>query len=110
MHIWTYPILVILFRHFGFIVPKHFQIISLSNLSILSVPDDGYFRNASVERTKFDIYVFIVNQWSADWRWSTAGHMATVTISIWAVVVSLSWFCVVIVFLHIRLIDLKIEK
>jgi hypothetical protein len=35
-------------------LPKHL-IIWFSNLSILSVHDEGYFRNAS----KFDIYVFI---------------------------------------------------
>ena len=32
---------------FCFIAPKHFSIIWLSNLSILSIPDEGYFRNVS---------------------------------------------------------------
>ena len=32
---------------FGFIVPKHFTIIWFSNLSTLSVPDEGYSRNVS---------------------------------------------------------------
>jgi hypothetical protein len=31
---------------FGFLAPKDFQIIWLSNLLILSVHDEGYFRNA----------------------------------------------------------------
>ena len=36
-----------LFRPFGFIALKHYYIIWLSILSILSVPDEGYSRNAS---------------------------------------------------------------
>jgi len=35
---------LILFRPFGFIAPKHFKIIWLSNLSTVSVPDEGYSR------------------------------------------------------------------
>jgi hypothetical protein len=35
--------LAILFRIFGLLVPKTFEIIWLSNLLILSVPDEGYF-------------------------------------------------------------------
>ena len=46
----------ILFRSVGFIAPKHFELIWFSNISILSVPDEGYSRNV---RTKLDIYVFI---------------------------------------------------
>ena len=38
--------LAILLRPFGFIAPKHFKIIWLSNLSNLSVPDEGFARNA----------------------------------------------------------------
>jgi hypothetical protein len=34
-----------LFRPFGFIAPKHIYIVWLSNVSILSVPDEGYSRN-----------------------------------------------------------------
>jgi hypothetical protein len=33
---------------FGFIAHKYFKIIWLSNLMILSIPDEGYSRNASV--------------------------------------------------------------
>jgi hypothetical protein len=39
-------ILAILFRPFGLLARKTFKIIWLSNLSILSVPDEGYSRNA----------------------------------------------------------------
>jgi hypothetical protein len=39
-------ILVIMLPPFGFLAPKDFQIIWLSNLLILSVHDEGYFRNA----------------------------------------------------------------
>ena len=44
-HRWTSPILTILFRPFGLLVPKTFKIIWFSNLSTLSVPDEGYSRN-----------------------------------------------------------------
>jgi hypothetical protein len=40
-----------LFRPFGFIAPKHIHVIWISNVSILSVPDEGYSRN------KLEIYV-----------------------------------------------------
>ena len=36
-----------------------FGFVWLSNISILSVPDEGFTRNQSVMRTKFDIYIFI---------------------------------------------------
>ena len=39
----------ILFRPFELIGPKHFEIICLSNLSILSVPDEGYSSNVPDE-------------------------------------------------------------
>ena len=39
----TLPIVDILFRPFGFIAPKDFYIIWLSNLPIMSVPDEGYY-------------------------------------------------------------------
>jgi hypothetical protein len=42
-----YAILAILFRPFGLLARKTFKIIWLSNLSILSVPDEGYSRNVS---------------------------------------------------------------
>jgi len=38
---------VILFKSFGSVAPLKFQIISLSNLSTWSVPDEGYSRNAA---------------------------------------------------------------
>jgi hypothetical protein len=34
------------FRHFGFLAPKDFQIIWLSNILALSVPDECYSRSA----------------------------------------------------------------
>jgi hypothetical protein len=40
------PILAILFRPFGLLACKTYKIIWLSYLSILSVPDEGYSRNA----------------------------------------------------------------
>jgi hypothetical protein len=40
------------------LLPKH-EIIWLSNLSIMSVPDEGFSRNM---RTKFDNYVFYLNK------------------------------------------------
>jgi len=43
----TVGILAILFKSFGFITPKYFKIIWLSNLSTLSVPYARYSRNAS---------------------------------------------------------------
>ena len=45
-HRWPWPIVEILFRPFGLVAPKPFKIIWLSNLSILSVPDEGYSRRA----------------------------------------------------------------
>ena len=47
-----------MFRPFGFIALKDFKIIWLSNISILSLPDEGYSKKRVVS-TKFDIYVFI---------------------------------------------------
>ena len=41
-------------RLFEFIAPKHFLSIKLSNLSILSVPNDDYFRNACTLYFKFN--------------------------------------------------------
>ena len=46
-------ILAILFRHFGLIAAMKFLLYWLSNLSILSVPDECFVR------TKFDIYVLL---------------------------------------------------
>ena len=42
--LWQY---LFLFRPFGFLSPKDFTIIWLSNILALSVPDKGYFKNAS---------------------------------------------------------------
>jgi hypothetical protein len=38
-------ILTILFKPFGFLAPKGFSVMSLSNCLILSVPDEGYTKN-----------------------------------------------------------------
>jgi hypothetical protein len=45
-HVLASWLLAIMFWPLGFITPKYFYIISLSNISILSVPNEGYFRNA----------------------------------------------------------------
>jgi len=52
--------LAILFRTFCFIASKHLKIIRLSNLSTLSVPDEGYSRNESCA----------LNLISKSWSWS----------------------------------------
>jgi hypothetical protein len=54
-NIWL--ILAILFRTFSFIASKTLNY-WFSNLSIMSVPDEGYSKKRVV-RTKFNIYVFI---------------------------------------------------
>lgn len=46
-HIYPYLILAIRFRPFDLLVPKDFQIIWLSNLFILRVPGEGYYRSVS---------------------------------------------------------------
>ena len=51
--------MAIVFRSFGFLVPKEFYLIWLSNILVLRVPDEGYSRNKCVVRAKFDIYDFI---------------------------------------------------
>ena len=51
---YSYPVLVL-----WFYCSKDFLIIWLSNLSALSMPDEGYYRNY-VMHTKFDDYVFIL--------------------------------------------------
>jgi hypothetical protein len=51
--------MVILFRPFGFHVPKDFKIIWLSNILVSSVLDEDCSRNALCARTTFNIYVFI---------------------------------------------------
>jgi hypothetical protein len=50
--------LALLLKLFGCIAPKHFKIIWLSNLSILSVSDEGYSKK-HVVCIKSDMYVFI---------------------------------------------------
>jgi hypothetical protein len=52
-HRWPLPILAILFRPFGLLARKTFYIIWLSNLSILSVPDEG---GAFVEQTQMNYW------------------------------------------------------
>jgi hypothetical protein len=51
--------MAIVFRSFGFLVPKMFYLIWFSNILVLRVPDEGYSRNKRVARDKFDIYDFI---------------------------------------------------
>ena len=51
--------MVILFRPFGFHVPKYFKIIWLSNILVLSVLHEDCSRNVLCARTTFNIYVFI---------------------------------------------------
>jgi hypothetical protein len=43
----VFLILAILFRPFGFLAPKDFEIIWLSNILALSVPDKVYSRKAT---------------------------------------------------------------
>jgi hypothetical protein len=58
MHRWSWSILAFLFEAFGFIAPKFW----LSNLSILSIDNQGYPRNLVV-RNKFDIFFVILIFW-----------------------------------------------
>ena len=51
--------MAIVFRSFGFLVPKMFYLIWFSNILVLRVPDEGYSRNKRVARANFDIYDFI---------------------------------------------------
>jgi len=44
--------------HFAFLDPEDFDIIWLSNILALSVPDEGLFQK-HVQLSKLDIYVFI---------------------------------------------------
>ena len=46
-HRWPKLILAILFMPFGFIAPKDFTIVCLSNILVSSIPDEGYSRNES---------------------------------------------------------------
>ena len=50
----------ILLRPFVFIAPKQFKLIWLSNLSIQSVPDEGYSRHASSTLISISTFSFIV--------------------------------------------------
>ena len=49
---------MVLFRHFGLLLPKDFNIIWLSNILALDVPDKMLFLKPAMF-TKFDIYIFI---------------------------------------------------
>ena len=51
-----------MFRYFGLLAPKTFEIIWLSNFSILSVPDEGYSRNTlcALKLIIFLMYSFIL--------------------------------------------------
>jgi hypothetical protein len=46
-----------LFRPFGFLAPKDFSIIWLSDLLTMSILNEGYFKNMSY--IQIDIYIFI---------------------------------------------------
>ena len=46
-HRWPKLILAILFMPFGFIAPKDFTIVCLSNILVSSIFDEGYSRNES---------------------------------------------------------------
>ena len=59
--VWSWSILVILFRLFGFVAPSTFKIISLSNLSILCVTDEGYYRSASC--ALYLIFTLLLQYW-----------------------------------------------
>ena len=48
----------ILFRSFGFIAPKYFSIIWLYNISIFSVPDEVYSRNALCALNQISTFLF----------------------------------------------------
>ena len=54
------PILAFLYRRFGFLYPKNFKIIWLSNILALKCTWGWWFQKR-IERTKLDIYVFISN-------------------------------------------------
>ena len=62
-HGWPLPILAILFRYIGFIVPRNFKLFGFSNLSILSVPDEGYSRNASWALNLISTFLFKKCSW-----------------------------------------------
>jgi hypothetical protein len=52
----------LLYLNFGvilFIAPKHFFIIWFSNISILSVPDEGYSRKASYALNLISTFLFL---------------------------------------------------
>ena len=49
-----------LFRPFGLRVPKTFKISGLSILWTLSVPDEGYFRNASWALNLISTFLFLL--------------------------------------------------
>ena len=57
--------LAILFRPIGLLAPKAFEIIWFSNLSTLSVPDEGYSRNASCALNL--IYTFLLYKLWLQW-------------------------------------------
>ena len=57
-HRWPQPIMSIMFRPFGCIAHTHFSITWLSNISILSVTDEGYSRNVSYALILISTFLF----------------------------------------------------
>ena len=53
-------ILEILFKPFGLLAPKTFKIIWFSNLSTLSVPDEGDSRNVSCTINLLSMFLFLI--------------------------------------------------
>ena len=76
----SWPILAILLTPFGIIAPTHFWIIRLSNLSILSLPDEGYSRNASCVLTLISTFVLpsIRSIWAIKLQWLNTFFIYTV--------------------------------
>ena len=66
-HRWPWMILAILFKPFGFIAPKTLNYLG-SNLSMLSIPDGGYSRNASCALNLISTFYLLIlrdgNVWS----------------------------------------------
>ena len=57
---WPYPILAVLFRPFDLLLPNILQLFVFSNISILSVSDEGYYRNVSCALNLISTFFFII--------------------------------------------------
>jgi hypothetical protein len=82
------------FRPFGCIAPKHFSIIWLSNLSILSVPDEDYPRNV---HNVFILLFFYVIIW--------LGKIYTVVVTVWLTVKKYLYLKLQRLFYFLRITD-----